>query len=175
MILQRILFLLVGVAFSLLLGCNGEETNRTPSPPITNKVQPTKKAKTVDVTPEEAKEEAAFVYDPSGKRDPFEALMSVKKPIVQDQVPLTPLQEYDLGQFRLIGAIVGKGNPKAMVEAPGGKPFLLEKGVKIGKNNGIVVEINDSEVVVEERYYDFSGAVRTSLSKIQFPPREGVN
>jgi len=175
----RLFKIMVVMAFSsaVLIGCADEKENRTaPASNAKKSVQPAPAKKAVEVKPEEAKVEPVFVYDPSGQRDPFEALLAVRKPINQEvTVPLTPLQEYDLSQFRLIGAIIGKGEPKAMVEAPGGKPFMLKKGVKIGKNNGVVVKITDSEVVVEERYYDFSGAVRTSENTIQFPPREGVN
>jgi type IV pilus assembly protein PilP len=164
----------LAMASALLIGCT-EEKNVTSPAKTANKVPPAKVNTAVEVTPEDAKVEETFVYDPSGMRDPFEELLAIRTPIVQKEaVPLTPLQEYDLGQFRLIGAIIGKGEPKAMVEAPGGKPFMLKKGVKIGKNNGVVIDISATEVVVEEKYYDYSGAVRTSRNNIQFPPREGV-
>lgn len=164
------------LAAAMISGCNGEAPQVVPAEDAKQKVRPPAAPPVeVAVEPEETKVENQFVYNPSGRRDPFEALLAVRKPIVQDTAPLTPLQEYDLGQFRLIGAIIGKGTPKAMVEAPGGKPFMLQKGVKIGKNNGVVMDISSTEVVVEEKYYDFSGAVRTSVNKIQFPPREGVN
>jgi type IV pilus assembly protein PilP len=175
----RLFKIVIAVMFlsTVLYGCTDEQVGNSPPPAKSNKVVPAPAAKrVVEVKPEDAKVEVAFVYDPSGQRDPFEALLSVRKPITQEGVvPLTPLQKYDLGQFRLIGAIIGKGDPKAMVEAPGGKPFMIQKGVKIGKNNGVVIDITESEVLVEERYYDFSGAVRTSQNSIQFPPREGVN
>jgi type IV pilus assembly protein PilP len=173
----RKLFSLFSVLFmvvAFVTGCSDEGGQPAPAVDAKQKVRPPKVQAEVEVKPEDAKVENTFVYDPSGKRDPFEALLAVRKPIVPDAVPLTPLQEYDLGQFRLIGAIVGKGEPRAMVEAPGGKPFMLKKGVKIGKNNGVILEITKAEVVVEEKYYDFSGAVRTNVNKIQFPPREGV-
>jgi len=160
---------------ALTSGCSDEGSQPAPAVDAKQKVRPPKVQAEVEVTPEDAKVESTFAYDPSGKRDPFEALLAVRKPIVPDAAPLTPLQEYDLGQFRLIGAIIGKGEPRAMVEAPGGKPFMLKKGIKIGKNNGVVLEITKAAVVVEEKYYDFSGAVRTTVNKIKFPPREGVN
>jgi type IV pilus assembly protein PilP len=164
------------IASGLLFGCAEEKRVDSSPAKAKNKVPQVKVNAAVDVKPEDAKVDESFVYDPSGMRDPFEELLAVRKPIAQNEiVPLTPLQEYDLGQFRLIGAIIGKGEPKAMVEAPGGKPFMLKKGVKIGKNNGVVVNITAAEVVVEEKYYDYSGAVRTSRNTIQFPPREGVN
>jgi len=175
----RLFKIITAVMFlsAVLSGCTDEQAGNSPPPAKPKKVETAPDAKrAVEVKPEDAKVAVAFIYDPSGQRDPFEALLTVRKPIAQQSVvPLTPLQKYDLGQFRLIGAIIGKGAPKAMVEAPGGKPFMLKKGTKIGKNNGVVTDITESEVLVEERYYDFSGAVRTSQNSIQFPPREGVN
>jgi type IV pilus assembly protein PilP len=167
---------MLALTSALLVGCAEEQSVDSSPAKKMNKVPPTKVNAVVEVKPEDAKVEETFVFDPSGMRDPFEELLTIRKPIVQiEAVPLTPVQEYDLGQFRLIGAIIGKGDPKAMVEAPGGKPFMLKKGVKIGKNNGVVIDITAAEVVVEEKYYDYAGAVRTSRNTIQFPPREGVN
>ncbi|NIR47969.1 pilus assembly protein PilP, partial [candidate division KSB1 bacterium] len=76
-------------------------------------------------------------------------------------VPLTPLQKFDLEQLRLIGVIVGRGEPRAMVIAPDGKSFILKKGTKIGKNNGSIVEISTESVLVNEKYFDFTGEVKS--------------
>lgn len=113
-----------------------------------------------------------YVYDPSGRRDPFEPPMLVKRPV--SNVPLTPLQKFDLGQFQLVGVIIGKGAPRAMVVAPDGKGYILRMGTKIGKNNGRVVKISLDGVVVKEKFYDFAGTVRTKMAQIKLPKREGV-
>ena len=168
---------LIIVAFAalfLLFGC-GEEA---PAPP---QAEPQKIAAPPprDVAPPSAPETPApppprYVYDPSGRRDPFEPLTTVKKPIAQQDAPLTPLEKFDLGQLRLIGVIIGMGEPRAMVIAPDGKSYILKKGIKVGKNNGRVVGIKADAVLVEERYYDFSGEIRKSVESIQLPKREGV-
>jgi type IV pilus assembly protein PilP len=61
-----------------------------------------------------------------------------------------------------------------MIVAPDGKSYILKKGVKLGKNNGVVIEVRREAVLVEERFYDFTGEVRTNIQEIQLPPREGV-
>jgi len=167
--------LILGLCLTVLGmgGCTEEGTAPAPPAPATKQAAQPKPAEVVK-TPTEVAPEREFVYDPSGKRDPFEPLVEVRKPVVEQEAPLTPLQQYDLGQFRLIAAIVGKGEPTAMIEAPGGKSYVLKKGVKIGRNNGTVIDITSQAVSVEERYYDFSGAVRKSINQIEFPPREGV-
>lgn len=175
MIRNRLHFILIAfAALVLLLGCDEE----IPAPPP---AEPQKVAAPppTAITPSSAPETAApapplYVYDPAGRRDPFEPLTAVKKPISQQEAPLTPLQSFDLGQLRLIGVIIGKGEPRAMVSAPDGKSYILKKGIKVGRNDGVVVGIKADEVQIEERYYDFSGEIRKSIESIQLPKREGV-
>ncbi len=157
-------------------GCS-EEPAHTPVPPakkaVAAKPKPQPEPEAAVVEPE--KKEPQYVYDSTGRRDPFEPLLVVKRPVLESGEPLTPLQKYDLHQLRLIGVIVGKGAPKAMVIAPGGKSFILKRGVKVGKNNGTIVDITEDAILVEERYYDFAGEIRKNVQAIELPKREGVN
>jgi len=117
-----------------------------------------------------------FVYNPSGRRDPFLGLLAVKKPVgARQPQPQTPLQEYELGQFRLTGVIRNSSGPAAMVMAPGGKSYVVKKGVKIGKNGGTIIAIEQDRIVVEERYYDFAGELRRDRQEIRFPNKAGDN
>jgi type IV pilus assembly protein PilP len=169
------LWLMLGafVALFLLSGCSEEAP--APPPATPQKVAAPPPPAAVPVAPEAvAPPPAKYVYDPTGRRDPFESLTLIRKSIVQQDAPLTPLQTYDLGQLRLIGVIVGKGAPRAMVVAPDGKSYILKKGIKVGKNDGTVVGIKRDSVQVEERYYDFSGVIRKNIESIQLPKREGV-
>ena len=117
-----------------------------------------------------------YVYNPLGKRDPFESPIKEEgaEVVTAEGVPLTPLQKFDLGQLRLIGVIVGRGEPRAMVISPDGKSFILKIGTKVGKNNGVVVSITTNSVEVEEKYFDFAGSIRTGVQEIKLPKREGV-
>lgn len=166
---------LLPVCLVLLAGC-GEQAA---APPASHNPAPKKVAVAPPKAASVAKEDVptappAYVYDPAGKRDPFEALVLVKRAIPQAG-ELTPLQKYDLNQFRLIGIIIGRGAPRAMVVAPDGKSFILKPGIKIGRNDGTVMNITKDGVQVQERFYDFAGAVRTSMQSIQLPKREGAN
>jgi type IV pilus assembly protein PilP len=166
---------LLPVCIALLAGCSEQPA----PPPVSHHPAPKKVAVAPPKAAATAKEKEhpappAYVYNPAGKRDPFAALVLVKRAIPQPG-ELTPLQKYDLNQFRLIGIIVGKGAPRAMVVAPDGKSFILKPGIKIGRNDGMVVDITKDGVQIRERFYDFSGAVRTSMQSIQLPKREGAN
>ena len=61
-----------------------------------------------------------------------------------------------------------------MVIAPDGKSYILSEGVKIGKNSGVVITITSESVLVEEKYFDFSGNVIENIQEITVPKREGV-
>jgi len=172
-------YLIIGCLVCVcLVACMEEETSApstqtaaVQSKPPAKSVQPPKEA-----VPQEAEKEEAFVYLTEGRRDPFVPLSKIKKPLVTvvDEEPQTPLQSYDVVQFKLIGVIVGMGDPKAMVVAPDGKSYVLAKGVKIGKNNGIIIDITSEAVSIKETYYDFSGNVIENIQEITVPRREGV-
>ena len=156
--------------FTGLFGCSEEPTS-SPQPQATKVKKPPVKQVAPPEEKKEEEKEAPFVYVSEGRRDPFVPLSRIRRPIEASEEPATPLQSYDIGQFRLVGVIVGKGASKAMVVAPDGKSYVLAKGVKIGKNNGVVININSDVVLVEEKYYDFSGNVIGSIQEITVPKR----
>lgn len=163
------------IALALFTGC--EKESPAPAPAAPQKVAaPSPGKPPAQPAPEVAAEAVPpkYVYDPTGRRDPFEPLTAVKSQVARPDTPLTPLQKFDLGQLRLIGVIIGRGEPTAMVTAPDGKSYILKKGIKVGRNDGIVIKIAPDAVLVEERYYDFSGEVRKGVQTIQLPKREGV-
>jgi type IV pilus assembly protein PilP len=132
----------------------------------------TKKIKS-DLSEVEVPKENVYVYNPAGTRDPFKSPFDIEVDILVDNsVPLTPLQKIDLNQLRLIGLIIGKGEPRAMVLAPEGKSFILKKGIKIGRNNGVVFDITTEAVLIEERYLDFVGDTKKRIQKIKLPKRK---
>jgi type IV pilus assembly protein PilP len=162
---------------TVVIGCKKETPSPEPPPAAPKKVappaptqapQPAAAEKSADAGP------AKYVYDPAGRRDPFEPLTAVKGPLPGPEAALTPLQKYDVSQFRLIGVIVGKGEPTAMVTAPDNKSYLLKRGVKIGRNDGTVTKVTSDAVVVLETYVDFTGEVKKGEQVIQLPKREGV-
>ena len=156
-----------------LVGCS-EETTTASQPQATKVRKPPAKQVPAPEAKNDEEKESEFVYVTDGRRDPFVPLSRIRRPVEASDEPATPLQSYDLNQFRLAGVIVGKGASKAMVIAPDGKSYILSKGVKIGKNNGVVISINSEAVLVEEKYYDFSGNVIENIQEIAVPKREGV-
>ncbi|MBE0577410.1 MAG: pilus assembly protein PilP [Desulfuromonadales bacterium] len=168
-------YLICGVLiFTGPIGCSEEPTPAPRQQSVAVKTPPPATQVPAPESIAEEKEEDEFVYFAEGRRDPFVPLSTIRRPIAVSAEPDTPLQSYDLDQFRLVGVIVGKGASKAMVIAPDGKSYVLAKGVKIGKNNGVVVGINSEVILVEEKYYDFSGNVIENIQEIAVPKREGA-
>jgi Tfp pilus assembly protein PilP len=97
-----------------------------------------------------------FVYDPTGKRDPFRSFLWVRPDDVPEEVR-GPLEQYDVSQLSLVAVIWNSGNARALVQDPSGQSFIIAKGTPIGKNSGRVVRIDDNLVVVKETYVDYLG------------------
>jgi type IV pilus assembly protein PilP len=145
-----------------------EPTQKVGTKSPVKKQKEKKVAKKVSTT--EAKElevASEFTYDPAGKPDPFEPLISeiftTKSPGTKRRVPLTPLQKYDLNELKLVAVIRGAKEPVAMVEDSTGHGYFLKKGMSIGKSDGVIREIKNGSVVVEEKTYDVSGDLQTKL------------
>lgn len=169
---QIVICLLAGL---LCWGCS-EDTPPPKQVPPAKKTHAPRPAPVATSTPESVPPEPPkYVYSPMGRRDPFmNPLKNLEAPI-QNEASLTPLQKVDLGQLRVVGIILGRGEPAAMVIGPSGKSFILRKGVKVGKNNGVVIGITADSIKIREKYIDFSGEVRTSVQELQLPKRGGVN
>ncbi len=133
--------------------------------------KPPPKPPPAEVSPGEAspaplppkEEEGRYVYDPTGKRDPFQPFIAMQTPIKppSEQVPLTPLQKYDLSQLKLVAILVGKGEGTAMVEDSEGKGYIVKRGDYVGSNYGKVKTILKDRVIIEEKYKDYMGTVRS--------------
>ncbi len=115
-----------------------------------------KKADTV----EEEEEEIQYSYNPNNKRDPFQSfLATASEDSMLDNIPRTPLQKYEVGQYSLTGIITGidLDRPRAMVEDPDGIGHVLEIGTYMGTKWGKVESIEDGMVIVTEELQTVDG------------------
>ncbi|MDW7756817.1 MAG: pilus assembly protein PilP [Desulfuromonadales bacterium] len=158
-----------------LSGCGSDSNMPTTVPKISKPVakapvQPKEEA----AAAEEVKAVPPYVYKAEGKRDPFQPVVQVRRASMPEPEQLTPLQKFDLSQLKLIGIILGKGDPVAMVIAPDQKSYILKRGVKVGRSGGVVTLVEKDAVLVRETYRDMMGQEQQSIQKIQLPQREGV-
>ena len=164
---------LAGLAAAVMLalgigGCSGADAPK-PAANLRPVRKPAVKAETSTVAAKAAK--AAYRYNATNKADPFRPYLFVNK-----KLDLTsPLQKYDLGQITLRAVIWGVEDPRAMVEDPTGKGYVIGVGSDIGKNSGKVIKIEDRKVLVRETYIDYTGHTTTKdvPLKIVTPNPEG--
>ncbi len=100
-----------------------------------------------------------MVYDRTNLRDPFRSFEWERREIaIQDTVG-GPLEQFDVSQLSLIAVVWKTGSARALVEDPGGQSYIVGRGTRIGKNDGMVTLIDDNLVVVNETYEDYLGNI----------------
>ncbi len=103
-----------------------------------------------------------FVYDPSGKRDPFRPFDL--SPKLDKNSGLSPLEQYAIGQLRLTAVLSFSADEvTAIVEDAGGKGYTVRKGTKIGNAGGVVVSIERDRLKVLETQIDLTGASKQTV------------
>ena len=112
-----------------------------------------------------------YVYNPIGKRDPFRSFLGIGGDGADgpDDSPRTPLQRYELDEYRLVGIIWGVDRPRALVEDPDKVGHVMEIGTYIGKNWGKVTQITSTEVVVTEEYQTIDGELVVNPIRMTMP------
>lgn len=111
-----------------------------------------------------------FVYDASGKRDPFRPFDFAPK--VDESAGKTPLEKYSIGALKLT-AVLGTGEEAtAMVENAAGKGFPVRKGTKIGTNSGEVADIQQDRIIILEKSIDFTGQEKTKTVEMRLRTKD---
>jgi len=103
-----------------------------------------------------------FVYNPTGKTDPFKSFIAIReeKEAKKDKKPKTYLETLELSQLALTVIVVSKSGKWAMVRDSKGIGHVIKEGTAIGTNGGVVYKILKGEVVVREEYKDFRGKMQ---------------
>lgn len=170
----------MGLFCSATISCSKTENPaQKTTPNVSSKKVETKK----DIAKKSAQQEEQkvppsqeYTYDATGKTDPFEPLISASTQIpksassgVQQQksdVPLTPLQKFDLKELSLVAIIASEHGTTALIEDSAKNGFIVKEGMFIGKNDGVIKKIYGSSVVVEEKILDTAGALETKVSTL---------
>jgi Tfp pilus assembly protein PilP len=104
-------------------------------------------------------------YDPAGKRDPFQPQATEQGPPTATG-QRTPLQQFELSQLRLVAIIRDDADPaaaRAVVEDGGGLGYIMRVGTSVGRNEGRVTAIEESQIVIEEWPVNVFGERRRSV------------
>jgi type IV pilus assembly protein PilP len=139
------------------------------SAPSTAKAQEPSEILTDEYAPSSLTTEG-YVYDPTGRRDPFKPYTppdAIKKETTTDGTVISsdPLQIYDLAQYKIVGILWDTKTPRAMVKDPTGRVFPLKKETRIGRNNGFVSMIREGAVLVVEPAFGDNG-LQTAVTRV---------
>lgn len=109
----------------------------------------------VEAEPTFASSGSGFTYTSTGKRDPFRSfVLENAKNQRQDR---GPLEQFELAQIALVAVVWDTNKPRALVQDPSGRAFIVSEGTAVGKNDGRIIRIGDNSVVVKETYVDYLG------------------
>jgi len=133
---------------------------------------PNKPGKKGDVTGGSMAGVEGFVYDPTGRRDPFRSFI-LDRQRDEDAQAKGPLEEYDISQLEVAGMVWRGEKRRALVIDPSGQGYVVAEGDKIGKNEGRVLEIGDSMMRVREEYVDFHGEKTTKEIDMRIRQSQG--
>jgi len=179
--MKSLLFFMVlsGALSFYSAGCGKDEraekqaAQKKPSPSETAKIPETQKEE-----PESGPAKVAYHYDPSGKTDPFRPLIveeakSVGKGLAKKVGSIPPLERYDLDQLRLVGIITKVKPPRALIEDVTGDGYIVTPGMRLGRNEGVIITIDESEIIVEEKQLDMFGKLVTGKRVLKlYQPEE---
>ena len=101
--------------------------------------------------------DADYVYDPTGKRDPFRDFKWDRPDRLVRNAEAGPLEQFDLSQLSLVAVVWKTGNARALVQDPSGESYIIAEGARIGRNEGFVTAIDDNMLRVREKYIDSVG------------------
>ena len=96
------------------------------------------------------------IYDPAGRRHPFEpftiAVSFPPPPITPrpDPHPAEELEAYPLDTLRMVGTLEQENSTLGLVRTPDGVIHRVRTGNYLGKNNGKVIEIMESRIDLTE-------------------------
>jgi type IV pilus assembly protein PilP len=107
-----------------------------------------------DETVEAEVKERKYLYDPTGKTDPFKPFINpqAQQREKEDEEPRTYLETLELSQLNISVIIIGKKDKWAMVTDNKGEGHLIKEGTSMGINRGKVYKIKPGEVIIREEY-----------------------
>ena len=169
--------LALGIVTSLILVSCGD---RKPPVAVSTAKRAVAPEKKFDQAARDAqvKKKVEVAYSGMELRDPFESVVAARKieeESLKKQALMTksPLNRYDVQSFKVIGIIEKTSGNVAMLVAPDGKGYMVEKGASLGTNEGRVIQITAEVVTVEEVRKNYRGDVEKKIIPLQLPkPKE---
>jgi type IV pilus assembly protein PilP len=158
-------------------------------PTAENDVEPAKQTDPSAPAEQQASEDtvteiaATRIYDPANRQNPFTRLFKTEQKETVAQVqgtekrkkrePRTPLEKISIDQLNLVAIVRASSGNRALMEDSSGKGFIVHKGTYVGLNSGIVTQINESGLVVEEELENLMGELTLQHTEIKLQKPAG--
>lgn len=180
MIRNRLRIVFLAVVFTLatlsLAGCGKKEAPPEQVPPPVTKPEPKMPVVQQPLSSAKAPITSALVNDFSSMKDPFKPYAAL---VVGQSAPkknrfgqIIPILNFDLSQFSVKGIIIGLKENTALIVDPTGKPYVVKRGMEIGRNEGKITKITPTFIEVFEQYRDEAGKLKKNTTKLMLPKKE---
>lgn len=161
-------------------GCKKKEASPTPPQPAQNVKNEPKPHLSVQKQQSSARitKNASSSMDFSGRKDPFKPYLVETKPAaghVMSRISgygVLPIQNYEVGQFRVLGIIAGLKHNSALIVDPAGKSYVVKPGMNIGKSGGKITKISSTAIEVHEKFKNENGKIVKRTVKLTLPKKE---
>ncbi len=87
-------------------------------------------------------------------RDPFRR---PAPPGSANDLTIPELERFELEKYKLVGVMTGPKKPKALIVAPSGKMHIIDASTRIGTRHGVVRQIMQGAISVEEKVVNLLG------------------
>jgi type IV pilus assembly protein PilP len=163
-------FVIAAALFWMGAGC--ADSGKAPGTAVPIKPKGTQQIATKSTaTLIEAAQLNEYSYAVLGRRDPFSPLI-VRQEEKAKGGDRTPLERYNIFDFKLTGIVWGGYGYNAMLEAPDGKGYFIKIGTVIGFNKGVVKKITSRKLVIEEKFKNFSGETERKEITIELQKKQ---
>jgi type IV pilus assembly protein PilP len=142
---------IVLISLGLLASCSGE--NLTDLHDYINQVKARQKSR-IEPLPE-IMEYPTYAYNQSKLRDPF--IPTVTKPKIIGDPNLRPdhhtpdvLEQFPLDTLEMVGSLEQGGHRWALIKAQDGTLYRTKVGRYMGQDNGKIIKITETKVVLQE-------------------------
>lgn len=143
------LLLVAGLLGIALSGCSGDGLQDLRD--FVNNAYADKKPK-VEPLPE-IKMQETFIYDSTNLPDPFASLNLTPQnqkftggPRPDPNRRKEPLEAFPLDSLKMVGTIVRGNQVWAIIQAPDGTVYRLQKGDHLGQNSGMITKISEDKI-----------------------------
>ncbi|MFZ6017602.1 MAG: pilus assembly protein PilP [Nitrospirota bacterium] len=154
--MKKIICFFIMLLLVSFVGCKKEQAAL--KKPVAEKVQPEETKKQIKA-PEETKkvEQEIYTYNAKGKRDPFLSLVMISKEKPVRKKGASPIENYDVGELRLIAVAWDKQKYYGLIMLPDNKFYTVTEGMTLGLYGGKVQEITRDTMIIREYVKDYRG------------------